>query len=180
MSIKSLSTETKIALSVAVIALCALCVSMWQGYTSREHDRLSVKPHMVISFDYDDTGAGFTMSNGGVGPAIIRSFAVCVDSKPAKSWFDVGEIIGFQKPFPWFIRVPSPHTSWMPGEPKKIFLVSSSPAIQILKANHNRIVVSICYCSLYDECWLRANTVIEPQPIHCKAEIPPQFRESSN
>ncbi len=135
---------------------------------------------MVISFDYDDSGAGFNMFNGGIGPAIIRSFTVYVDGKPKKNWHEVSESIGVQKPYTWFIRVPSPNSSWTPSEPKKIYWVSAPQATQILKANQSRISVAVCYCSLYGECWFRTNTVIEPQPNSCDIDLPPKVSETAN
>jgi hypothetical protein len=115
------------------------------------------------------------MSNAGVGPAIIRSFHVHVDGKPVKSWFEMMRSIGFNGKFAWHMKVPSPYSSWLPGEPKKIFWVITQEALQMLKANADRITVGVCYCSIYDDCWFRTNTAIEPQPNTCRADFPPAF-----
>jgi hypothetical protein len=45
-----ISSDTVTAIAATVIALLALIVSIWQGVTSREHNRLSVKPHLDIAW----------------------------------------------------------------------------------------------------------------------------------
>ena len=71
-----------ISLSVAVIALAALGVSMWQGYIAREHNKLSVKPHLVINRTvFDEMLIKYTLRNNGLGPAIIESYEIFVDGK---------------------------------------------------------------------------------------------------
>jgi hypothetical protein len=58
----NISTDTKISLAATIIALCALGVSLWEGYNVRHHNQLSVKPYMVLSFDYDENGVGSVLS----------------------------------------------------------------------------------------------------------------------
>lgn len=66
--------------AAVVIALSALFVSLQQGFQQRKHDRLSVKPHLD-TFEHSDltdkvATLTLTLSNNGLGPAIIKSHRV--------------------------------------------------------------------------------------------------------
>ncbi|PPC84922.1 MAG: hypothetical protein CTY37_09235 [Methylotenera sp.] len=64
-----------------VIALCALGATFWQGYLSRRHNRLSVKPHIeiAIGFNFIQQEYYINMLNNGLGPALITKIQLLVD-----------------------------------------------------------------------------------------------------
>lgn len=65
-----------------VIAITAVLFTAYQAYLSRKHNKLSVKPHITISWaNFSDAPISFTMCNDGLGPAIIKNFSVEVDGK---------------------------------------------------------------------------------------------------
>jgi hypothetical protein len=66
-----------------VIALSALGATFLQAYISRQHNKLSVKPHINLNFDNSSCGAEFNLyiQNNGVGPALITNFQVFIDEK---------------------------------------------------------------------------------------------------
>jgi hypothetical protein len=69
-----------IAISSVVIAVCALGISIWQGYIARQHNKLSVVP--ILHVDLDTTEGKdieIVSVNNGVGPAIITHFTVYCD-----------------------------------------------------------------------------------------------------
>ena len=65
------------------IAILALGGTFWQGYLTRRHNILSVKPHLIMSHNFKVSGESikFNISNNGVGPAFITSFSVEIDGK---------------------------------------------------------------------------------------------------
>lgn len=70
------------ALGVAVIALAA---TLWQGWITRHHSRLSVRPVL----DYHDVrdspqNLGLNLVNHGLGPALIENVQICVDGRKFK------------------------------------------------------------------------------------------------
>ncbi|CAG1021695.1 hypothetical protein DOJK_01178 [Patescibacteria group bacterium] len=71
----------------SVIAICALILSVWQGYLTRLHNRISVKPHLTTwSYDYIP-GKGLCsidLINNGIGPAVIKKFIIKVDGEVIK------------------------------------------------------------------------------------------------
>lgn len=74
--------ETVISISSAVIALCALGVSIWQGILTRQHQRKSVTPLISLShnaLNYETIE--ICIQNNGLGPAIITNYAISINGK---------------------------------------------------------------------------------------------------
>ena len=72
-----ITSSDVIAISSAVIALCALITTIWQGVVSRRHNRMSVKP--VLDFDREVRPKemfSISLKNHGVGVAIIQSIRI--------------------------------------------------------------------------------------------------------
>jgi len=70
-------------ISSAVIALCALAYTVWQGKQAQRHNKLSFRPHLTSwSHRNADKGAyTVELMNNGLGPALIESFTIKVDGK---------------------------------------------------------------------------------------------------
>src|SRR5690349_5047501 len=77
--------ETFIATFIAVLAVC---VAGYTAYMQRQQVRAAVWP--ILEFDSSNgPDIHFTVSNKGVGPAIIRHVIVKVDGRPARNWNEV-------------------------------------------------------------------------------------------
>jgi hypothetical protein len=65
-----------IAICSAVVAVLALAATLWQGYLTRQHNRLSVRPLLVWHLTREATDEGMTVAysirNLGLGPAVVR------------------------------------------------------------------------------------------------------------
>ncbi len=78
-----LNPEIIISFASLLVALCALLFTWYQVRLSREHNRLSVKPH-ITTFSYSKTiGTDayliVELMNNGLGPAIIINFKILFD-----------------------------------------------------------------------------------------------------
>lgn len=65
-----------------LFAALALLIAFWHGHLTRRHNRLSVKPRLVLEARLargEDAGLG--VLNGGLGPAIIKSTSFTVAGK---------------------------------------------------------------------------------------------------
>jgi len=72
--------EFIIALTSIVIAGAALFVTIWQGFVTRRHNRLMVRPVFRIDRDeLNDQPIRIILHNVGVGPGFIDRFDVMVD-----------------------------------------------------------------------------------------------------
>lgn len=77
--------ETSISLASAAVALCALGVTVWQGRQNNRHNKMSVRPKLTASENYQDDDnertVSFELINSGFGPAIIKDFILVYDGK---------------------------------------------------------------------------------------------------
>ena len=140
--------------SSVVIALCALALSFYSACQTRKTTRLSARPYIQLSFDFNDRGAGWTYRNMGQGLAIVRSFEVSLDGQRLRSWNELRKGLNlttgpltFSVPGPGNIAVP-----YKPGDTTEIFWVSASDR-ERLTSNWERVRIATCYCSLYNDCW---------------------------
>lgn len=58
-------------LTVISISLCALSLTIWQGYMTRKHFKLSIKPSLNFRRRVTDSTYELTLHNNGLGPARI-------------------------------------------------------------------------------------------------------------
>ena len=149
-----------VALAVSVLALAT---GAYQTRLMQVQARASVWPSVAIGASYFGSGdnAGFTwfIDNNGVGPARIQTVSVSFDGKPKRNWSEV------------FVAL-----SMDPNEKENTVIyniggkvlppnVNRETAIQAIKVVKpevakrffeamDRFAISICYCSVYDECWL--------------------------
>src|SRR3954463_6873142 len=76
------------ALIATLVGVCALCLSGYTAYMQRQQVRAAVWP--ILEFDSSNApDIHFTLSNKGVGPAIIKDVIVRVDGQPMRNWNEV-------------------------------------------------------------------------------------------
>lgn len=110
-----------VTIATVSISVFALAVSVWQGYASREHNRLSVRPYVQSTpyLEGPNKRNGIYISNYGLGPAILNKATINIDGtshllskdiweqafKPigiddlcfSKSWIPRGSVIPINK-----------------------------------------------------------------------------------
>ena len=72
---------TIISIVSAAIALIALGTSLWNAHVTREHNKLSVIPNLIVHHDINSERLTFTLENNGIGPAIIKNFSLVAGEK---------------------------------------------------------------------------------------------------
>jgi hypothetical protein len=164
---KKQTPDRWISLSAAAIALCALLFSFYQGYLVRDHNRKSVRPLIVIGGLHDEKGSGFRIGNEGLGPGIIQWFEVTVNGKPVKNWMEFYEAVGLPGTFSARYLNPTQATVIRPGRSEDLFWVSPGPADNTLRTTKAVITMRLCYCSIYDECWLASGGLHTPPYQTC-------------
>jgi len=113
--------------SSVAIALCALMLAFYSAYQTRKITRLSARPYVELTFDWNEKGAGWTYRNFGLGPAIVSSFEVSYDGERLRSWDELDRKLGltgnvmFSVPGPRTISLPyktgdNTVIFWMPPE----------------------------------------------------------------
>jgi len=163
--------DRRIAFSAMLIALCAVIISIYEGYSNRKHARLSVRPLVTISGAVNENGSGWKLGNAGLGPALVRWFEVSVDGRPVRNWLEFGQAVGLPPAVQYRYWVPQRATAFPPQEPRELFWVQPGPADQVLRSTQAKITMRMCYCSMYDECWL-ATGGPNVQPYQSCPELP--------
>lgn len=158
------------------ISALALAVSLWQGWISREHNRLSVKPYVQVTpyLEGANKRIGLYISNYGLGPAVIEKASLSLDGKSYDLTQDIWQTalkniniddLCFKK-------------SWLPidsilsnGEEISLLNLSEtqSPSCLIeainLMSNHN-ITITLKYKSLYEESLSKSYNPMLPNVGH--------------
>jgi hypothetical protein len=149
------------SLLALTVSIFALAIGAWQTRLMQSQARAAVWPHLSIGYTYntnvDENGFVWNIDNNGVGPAKIENIAVTLDGKPMKTWRDVLLAFGFKGE----MRV---STTTFSGDviPPSLNRETAISAIRInqadaaatFKAAVKRFTMDICYCSVYDDCWV--------------------------
>jgi len=183
-----------IASFVAVsLSVLALCTSAYQSMLMRDQTRLmqvesraSVWPSVSIGENdtHTPTADEFTwrVDNNGVGPAKIESVQISVDGKPYRFWKDVSAALVPDRPF--HAQQSSINGTVLPAS------INRETTIEMVKLTdptlarafhdaQSRFKITICYCSVYDDCWIAdiQNRVKQPSTDHCDTANTVQFEQ---
>jgi hypothetical protein len=116
---------------------------------------------LSIDYDVNDVGerSGFiwTVQNNGLGPALIQSVIVSVDGKPQSNWNDVCKALGITKSFSSTMSEVSGRV--LPPDMNRettidAIHVIAAPEAKLFYEGRKRLAMEICYCSVYEECWV--------------------------
>jgi len=163
-------TDRILSITGVVVAACALIVTFYQVHLMRDQAKISVWPHIE---QYNTTSASEfqrVISNEGLGPAVIRYLSVTVDGKSVKNWrAAVIRLIN---------EGPDPKLNFMQSDlpPGAVLLQGKKrTVIQIMGAaggyasqHWKSLVIRVCYCSLYGQCWMnRSGSSVDQRVPHC-------------
>lgn len=160
--------QTLLSLAGVFTGIVALYAALTESQAVREQTAASVWPRIqVLLFDNRDaTKEGYPLrvqfSNVGVGPALVGHLRLRIGSESVTSWggvvamaMDKDSLSGDS-----FAQETVSRRVIAPGETIDAFR-SHSPAIAdaVLRLLGERgAVLSYCYCSIFDQCWLHEDT----------------------
>ncbi|HUA08105.1 MAG TPA: hypothetical protein VMA98_02455 [Candidatus Acidoferrales bacterium] len=175
-----------IATCAVVISLASLWVALRADQTQEQLLKASVWPY--VTYDTSDvTPEGrprieFILTNEGVGPAIVRSFAVAYNGKYVgkvhdllKACCDVAgephvrvfsstvqsQVIMAHQTLPFIIVLPK---------------LNSTHGYARALASRFNVSVKMCYCSVVGECWFLDSREDQPQAVSkCPPAQQPQY-----
>jgi len=170
-------TELGSLLALAASVL-ALSLSAYQARLMNEQTRLmqsqsraSVWPYVAIGYAINDEGErrGYTwqISNDGVGPARIETVTMTLDGKPVHHWRELFRALFGDADVPaTFSQV---YGRVLPPSTNRETTIDALHLIDMAQANaffaaQGRIDMTICYCSVYDDCWIarKQNPAVQP------------------
>lgn len=151
------------AWSAMLIALSSLAITLYEARATREHDRVSVWPRLAQE---SSDSAGIydrSITNVGLGPALVRSHEVRLDDTVRTSWSPVVAALAGPAAQPsWFFSSVGAGTVILPGHTIHVLTVGGAG---VDMRQDRRVVGRVCYCSLYGECWTAASERPDPTPI---------------
>jgi hypothetical protein len=157
---RTLIRRAEIGSAVAlVISVIALGVNLYQTRLQLTQSHAGVWPYLAIHTPYaydtrEDATFHWVVQNNGVGPAIVKSTRVTLDGRPMRRWYAVFDALlqGRQR-FGSFLE---PVNDQVIPSGAKINAVSVSGAAgaNLLHDAEDRLDMAICYCSVYDDCWI--------------------------
>ena len=175
--------DITMAISAIFISAVSLFVAIEHGHTERELVAASSWPFLRSDLS-NAYGAGhhaieIGVSNGGVGPAKIRSFEMSLDGHPIGSPAELLSVCcGVRQEAVAVRRVLPPGTATTsmidntvlrPGEANPVLVIErdgTDPAVfRQLNASLLRLRFTACYCSTLDQCWTTNLVSITTQPV---------------
>ncbi|MDO6446889.1 hypothetical protein Q4493_14030 [Colwellia sp. 1_MG-2023] len=138
--------EMIVALSALVIGLVTAFTSIYSAYVDREYARASVWPRLEIFRSYNVNAFSYGVHNNGTGPALIKYAKVFDGKNYLKTWKELESFQGVRQSH-LSNRTLSPQKSITPVSYK------GKDADKLAEAD-KLINIELCYCSIYDECWL--------------------------
>ncbi len=155
--------QTVMSVVSIFIALIALYAALGESAAVRQQTAASVWPILQFTVQDSDDGSdasiAFRLTNAGVGPARVRSFRLRIEGKAVTTWDGVLTALqgedssAVQRDF---IR------SRVIRADETVTLFSTADADlarRLLGAVvHPQSLVSYCYCSIFDDCWLVADS----------------------
>jgi hypothetical protein len=166
--------EMIIAGSALIVSLITAFVSIYSASIDRAYARASVWPRVEIHRSYNDSRSFFyyVVSNKGTGPAVVKHARLSYDNKVVKSWPDYlqlrsGRTVGHVQSQIGSIVLSA-------GEFTKPMELRDAEVAKLL-ADQDNLQIELCYCSIYDECWM-VNRANNPIPVaQCTIEDKERF-----
>ena len=171
---KRLRLDLLLAVCALLLSGVASIASVYQAHviaqqfnvTQRQFNA-SVWPYMTLTTSVTSTTIQLTLTNDGLGPAIIRSASIEWDGKKSfASWRDMATTLAMLPPRPKLqpdMSIDGNTSSLDPGEvvrasaSRVLFSLhgwNGFPTMIARNAVRHALTVSICYCSLLDTCWM--------------------------
>lgn len=176
------SWDAYAAMLATMIGFLALLVSGYTAHVQRQQLRAQVWPYLVVSSGNVAPYVGLHVVNSGTGPARVSAVRVTVDHHPVKNWAGAQIALG-DRPG-GLVQSTLSNTVLPAGKDLTIARPYSDDMTAAFVASFlgdkHDLTVSVCYCSVLDECWLVTTDTV-PQAIDgedaCPIPAAEQFKQ---
>jgi hypothetical protein len=166
-----------LGLSAISISLVSIFLAIQSGRAMERLVQANSWPFVMITYstsNLDGTPHNhLDIANKGVGPASIESLEVSYAGKPVKSPRALlNAMLGrtTTAPIPRIMQSSVVHSVLSAKEQITIVdFVRDDFSVEdyaVVKAGMEKIVVQVCYCSVFDECWLGDTSKSHPAKVH--------------
>ena len=153
---KQLKPELLLAIIAVLISISTMFVYLYQSSLMKTQQKMSVWPHLTFGPSWDHDHLALNLTNKGIGPAIIKKVKIVIND------VQIDGIHELMKHIPDSLKSEFTYSSLWPGQ-----VVMAGEVIQFFKntnpetikyllglMENGNIKIEICYCSVYDDCWL--------------------------
>ncbi|MEM1270744.1 MAG: hypothetical protein AAGI08_11940, partial [Bacteroidota bacterium] len=160
------NAEMVVALSALVLSLCGISVAIYEASLIRQAQRASVWPNIEVGASLRSESVSLWVNNSGVGPARIQSAALMYEGETLRNWEDLIRTLGLpalgEGMGQSFYQSMISGRVLPPGDPETIFSIDGSQTPELAQTMNQlreavldgRADVQVCYCSVYEECWV--------------------------
>ena len=181
--------EIFVSVAALVTAVAAVVITLEQTKVMREeaelernNARISVLPSVWVStYIGDNDGEAYykvVLTNKGLGPAVIENFEVTYQGQPVYNWDELARemaaVVGSDKSFEGNV-LRSSRSPVSPGimleaggvsYPLQVDHTSDPDGIRVLLRGSQEMGITLCYCSLYRDCY---QTELFQRPLEVKS-----------
>lgn len=157
---KRFGNGSLLSIIAIIISLSALGVSVFEVTSLKDQQKASVWPYLEVSSTYSGEGFKVTLTNKGIGPALLGDVVLTHNGKDITSTDELDalivESIGAERAFSYdTYRARNPSSSVLaPGEEVVLFGVPwTADTRAFIQAVGQATTANGCYCSVYDDCW---------------------------
>jgi hypothetical protein len=149
-------SEWVVAFSAVLVSILTLFVYMYQARIMMEQQHASVWPYLEWTITNSaGTELYLSVSNKGTGPAIVKNTELKLDGKIISARDLVKTLMGDRADSLWVFYSQVDLRVLAPGDEIRLFQVKTDNGVRLPKqpSVSKRILYTICYCSVYKDCW---------------------------
>lgn len=158
------NSDRILAISAIFVSACALAVSVYQTRILSMEKDAAVWPYLRIGTSWHEQQFILSVSNDGIGPAIIQNMTYELEDTTFQMIHQVVRHLIENDTFLSnnieeisYANIENEGTAMRAGENKNIFQISNVPNDVIKRIQHymyvEKIKIKIDYCSIYNKCW---------------------------
>jgi hypothetical protein len=171
---RRLTAEMITAITAVVIGVGAIGVSLYETTLTRQQLKGSAWPNIEGGFSYSEEGFRYFLTNSGVGPAKIQYAEITVDGDAVRDWGEFFERLGLD--VGRYVTSYVARGALPPGAVHNVLVLDSEQPVDELYQQQDRVRISVCYCSVYDDCWIKT-MADDPTPVRvCAGDTDSHFR----
>ncbi|EMV0255458.1 hypothetical protein [Vibrio cholerae] len=149
-----------IALSSLTVAICSFLFTVFLFYDAHTKTKLSLFPNVNTSFFFktSEKNIKWIIANSGLGPAKISWFSVKSGEEQLTGWMDLATRLGLGAGDNYSFTNVYPGEFLPEGHSGTLFEINGSEKYADIFKNAQSIEIQVCYCSIFNECYLSTST----------------------
>ena len=156
-----------VGIAAIVVSVMTMFVYIFQAGIMMDQQHMSVWPYLEWSSTYistpDEQEFYMDVINKGVGPARVKDVKIIFEGKKYDDYTTLlQELFGKTRHDSlWIITDGVNNRVMAPGEQIRVFHVKNRNGARIPDVDTVPLTYSICYCSIYDDCWTTYGKKVE-------------------